>query len=194
MKKLYFVLFAVLFVFLLTFSSSTVVFGGKTAAKPKPTPTVKPTVTPTKAPSPTPTSIPTPTPTIVNSIADIEVIVSAPQQITSPNIINYVITVTNHGPEVATAVQICSNLFPSYFAINNIYEGNFRAMVGGVSRYGDCSVYGELDSLAVGASETMSFSISEGSPITRTNTVRGSAIETDSNLTNNTKTVTTAVY
>lgn len=191
MKNKYFALFAVLLVFFLTFIFSTTVFGGKTTAspakKPKPTPTVTPTMVPT--------SIPTPTPTIVvSSIADIEVVVSAPEQITSPNLIDYVITVTNHGPEAATAVQFCSNLSPSYFALASIYEGNFRAMVGGVSRYGDCSVYGELDNLAVGASETMSFSISEGSPITRTNTVRGSAAETDNNLTNNTKTVTTAVY
>lgn len=186
MKKLYFVLSAFLFVFLLTFFSTSVVFGGKSIAKPKPTPTIRPSVTPTKAPSPTPT--------IINDVTDIEVVVSAPQQITSPNLINYVITITNHGPKIATAVQLCSNLNPSYFALQSIFEGNFRAMVGGVGRYGECSVYGELDSLAVGASETMSFSISESAPIIRTNVINGSAIETDNNLTNNAKTVITAVY
>ncbi|EKE14077.1 MAG: hypothetical protein ACD_12C00681G0001 [uncultured bacterium] len=190
MKNNYSFLFAILLVFFSAFLFSTAVFGGKTTAQSAKRPKPTPTVTPTKAP----TSIPTPTPTtIVSSITDIEVIVSAPQQITSPNLINYSITVINHGPKVATAVQLCSNLDPSYFALNFIYEGNFRAMIGGIGRYGDCSVYGELDNLAVGGSETMSYSISEVSPITRTNTINVSAIETDNNLINNTQIITTLV-
>jgi hypothetical protein len=185
MKNNYSFLFAILLIFFSAFLFTTTVFGGKTSAqsakRPKPTPTV------------TPTKVPTPTPTTVNSITDIEVIVRAPQQITSPNLINYFITVINHGPKVATAVQLCSKLDPTYFAINFINEGNFRAMIGGVGRYGDCSVYGELDSLAVGSSETMSYTISEISPIIRINTVDVSAIETDINLINNTQIVTTFV-
>ena len=134
---------------------------------------------------------------IINT-SDISVVVAAPIKVVPYREIRYDITVTNKGPFTASGVQFCSTLSIPHSSVNlvGLEQGIWYLVIGAsgpIGRYTDCSVYGELLSLASGSSASMSYTIVEAGPQIISNTVKASALEKDRKTTNNRAVVATFV-
>lgn len=157
----------------------------------KPTSTPKPTRTPT----PTPTLTLTPIPTPILGTANLYLNASGPTQVQSGQIITYIISVTNLGPDVARDVEFCSALSPSGFGLVGLDQGTWDSLViGGASgRYLNCSMWGSKSLLPPGESVYMNYAISDIFHTTITNTIETSSINFDSDLSNNISVINTVI-
>jgi uncharacterized repeat protein (TIGR01451 family) len=118
---------------------------------------------------------------------DISVIVSdAPDPVSVGNALTYTITLKDNGPDTATSVTLTDTLPSS------------ATYVSATSTQGSCSRSGDtitcaIDTLANGASATITIVVTPTTAGAITNTVDVTCNETDSNTANNTATATTTV-
>jgi uncharacterized repeat protein (TIGR01451 family) len=127
------------------------------------------------------------TPFIFNTTpADVAISMTAVPSVTAHQEFTYNLSITNHGPGQATAVEVFDNL-PQPHEIVALDTDH------GTATYNNGFVDAKIGTLAPGGSAHIAIVLGFASASVLTNTATVTENETDPNLTNNTATVTTAI-